>query len=85
MEIERVERIKGIIEKAEIEKARAEGAINSIKKQWKEDYGTDDVEELKKQLEKMNEDKNKLEARLTSIEDELESAFDWDAIEEELN
>ena len=44
MELKEVERIKDLINKNEIEKAKAQGVKESIKKQWKEKFGTDDVE-----------------------------------------
>ena len=47
MELKEVERIKDLINKNEIEKAKAQGVKESIKKQWKEKFGTDDVEEIK--------------------------------------
>ena len=52
MELKEVERIKDLINKNEIEKAKAQGVKESIKKQWKEKFGTD--EEIQKLLNDYN-------------------------------
>lgn len=84
MKLEQVQRIKEIIDRAEIEKAKAEGAIESIKKKWKETFGTDDINQVEIELEKLMKEKERLEARIKSIKDELVSAYDWESIADEL-
>ena len=84
MNLKEVERIKGLIEKNEIEKAKAQGVKESIKKQWKEKFGTDDVEEIKKKLQEMQDELYSANKRLEKLTEKLFNSYDWDKLEEEL-
>ena len=84
MELKEVERIKGLINKNEIEKAKAQGVKESIKKQWKEKFGTDDVEEIKGKLQEMQGELDNSNKRLERLVDKLFDSYDWDKLEEEL-
>lgn len=84
MELKEVERIKDLINKNEIEKAKAQGVKESIKKQWKEKFGTDDVEEIKGKLQEMQGELDNSNKRLETLSDKLFNSYDWDKLEEEL-
>lgn len=84
MNLKEVERIKGLIEKNEIERAKAQGVKESIKKQWKEKFGTDDVEEIKKKLQEMQGELDNANKRLEKLIEKLFNSYDWDKLEEEL-
>ena len=84
MELKEVERIKDLIDKNEIEKAKAQGVKESIKKQWKEKFGTDDVEEIKGKLQEMQGELDNSNKRLETLSNELFNSYDWDKLEEEL-
>ncbi len=84
MELKEVERIKDLINKNEIEKAKAQGVRESIKKQWKEKFGTDDVNEIKEKLQEMQSELENSNKRLQTLENKLFSSYDWDKLEEDL-
>ena len=84
MELKEVERIKDLISKNEIEKAKAQGVKESIKKQWKEKFGTDDVEEIKGKLQEMQGELDNSNKRLETLSNKLFDSYDWDKLEEEL-
>ena len=84
MELKEVERIKDLINKNEIEKAKAQGVKESIKKQWKEKFGTDDAEEIKGKLQEMQGELDNSNKRLETLSNKLFNSYDWDKLEEEL-
>ena len=84
MELKEVERIKDLINKNEIEKAKAQGVKESIKKQWKEKFSTDDVEEIKGKLQEMQCELDNSNKRLETLSNKLFDSYDWDKLEEEL-
>ena len=84
MELKEVERIKDLINKNEIEKAKAQGVKESIKKQWKEKFGTDDIEEIKGKLQEMQGELDNSNKRLETLSNKLFDSYDWDKLEEEL-
>ena len=84
MELKEVERIKDLINKNELEKAKAQGVKESIKKQWKEKFGTDDVEEIKGKLQEMQGELDNSNKRLETLSNKLFDSYDWDKLEEEL-
>lgn len=85
MSVEEVERIKNLIQKAETQKAKAEGVVEKIKSEWKELYGTDDENEIMKKLESFLDEKKILDERKESLFQKLIEANDWDKLEEELS
>lgn len=84
MDIKKVNEIKGLISKAEIESAKAQGIIENIKKQWKADYDTDDEKEIEQKLQEMNSELKQSNERLETIYNKLVNSYDWDKLEEEL-
>ena len=48
MNVNDVQRIKQLVEKAEIESAKSQGQQDAIKKEWKKTYGTDYINEIEK-------------------------------------
>lgn len=85
MDAREFERIKGIISKAEIDSAKAQGKIDAIKKTWKDRYGTDDIDEIRKIYDNLLEEKAKLEKKMDELWDKLVSSCDWDKLERKLN
>ncbi len=84
MNVNEVERIKEIINRAELESAKSEGKIETIKKEWKKNYGTDDVNEIKKIKAGKEEELKKTEERKKIVYDKIISCNNWDDLEEEL-
>lgn len=85
MDVREFERIKRLIKEAEIENAKTQGVIDSIKKNWKERFGTDDIDTIKKKLDELVEEKKSVEARMENIYNKLLNSCNWDALEETLN
>ena len=84
MKASEIERIKSLIQKAELEQAKAQGVKDSIKSGWKKKYGFDSIEEAKAKLEELENDLAKNEKKKDKLMKELEESQDWDKIEEEL-
>lgn len=79
-----MERIKGLISKAEIESAKAQGVIDDIKSGWREKYGTDDVSEIRKIADGKAEEAGRLREKLDALWQKIQSSYDWDALEREI-
>ena len=84
MDIKKVQEIKETIAKCEIESAKAQGIIENIKKQWKEDYGTDDEKEIEQKLQEMNSELKQSNERLETIYNKLVDSYDWEQLENEM-
>lgn len=84
MNTDEVMRIKELIKKAQEESLKAQGAIASIEKDWKDKYNTDDYEEIKNECDRMNEKLMSLRNRQAVVMEELQNACDWQAIREKL-
>lgn len=85
MNVKEVERIEDLIKRAELEVAKSEGQIQTIKNQWKKVYGTDDEREVKEILKNQTMELTKTQDRLNVLYDKLLEACDWDYLEEELS
>lgn len=85
MDAKEYERIKNIISKAELDSAKAQGKIDTIKKTWKEKYGTDDVNEIRKIYDNLLEEKEKLENKMDVLWNKVVDSCDWNALERKLN
>ena len=81
MNVKEVERIKGLIQEAELANAKSQGIIEDIQKEWKEKFGSDKLEDVEKELETELEQSDK---RLNELEKKLNDSYDWDKLEEEL-
>lgn len=84
MKVSEIERIKELIKTAELEQAKAQGAKDSIKAEWKKKYGFETLEEAKEKLEELNAGVEKNEKKKEKLMTELSESQDWDKIEEEL-
>lgn len=84
MNVEKVNEIKNLISKCEIESAKSQGIIESIKKQWKADYGTDDEKEIKSKLQEMNSELKQSNERLETIYNRLVESYDWEQLANEM-
>ena len=84
MNIKEVERIKNLIQDAELSNAKSQGIIENIQKEWSNKFGTDKLEEVEKELEKLQEELKQSDDRLEQLEKKLNDSYDWDKLEEEL-
>lgn len=84
VDVKEVQKIKEMINQAELENAKNLGVIENIKKNWKETYGTDDPVELKSKLEEMKSDEENTKDRLNKLYSDLMESQDWEQLEEEL-
>lgn len=84
VDVKEVQKIKEMINQAELENAKNLGVIENIKKNWEETYGTDDPVELKKKLEEMKSDEENTKERLNKLYSDLMESQDWEQLEEEL-
>jgi hypothetical protein len=85
MNVKEVERIEDLIKKAELEVAKSEGQIQTLRTQWKKLYGTDDEKEIKEILKNQKAELTKTQERLNVLYNKLLEACDWDSLEEELS
>lgn len=84
MDASEVFKIKDLIRNAEAESLRAQGAVDSIKKQWKDDYGTDDPVDIAREYDRLNEEYESLKKRQEEVFEKLSTAVDWDDIAKRL-
>ena len=85
MNVKEVERIEDLIKKAELEIAKSEGQIQTLRTQWKKLYGTDNEQEIKEILKNQKAELTKTQERLNVLYNKLLEACDWDSLEEELS
>lgn len=85
MNVKEVERIEDLIKKAELEVAKSEGQIQTLRTQWKKLYGTDNEQEIKEILKNQKAELTKTQERLNVLYNKLLEACDWDSLEEELS
>lgn len=85
MDINEIERIKNLIQKAETQKVKTEGVIEKIKSEWKEKYGTDDISVIRNKLEELEQELISSNERQEIIYTKLLESNDWDKLEQELN
>lgn len=84
MKASEFENIKDLIERAAVEKAKAQGVKESIKAEWKKKYGFETIEEAKEKLSELNSEYEKNEKKKDKLMDELEQSQDWEDIERKL-
>ncbi len=85
MDVKQYEEIKGLIDKANTEALKAQGALDSIKKDWQEKYGLDDINAVEEHLDALQQELAKLEDRKNTVFRTLVESEDWDKIKEELS
>lgn len=85
MNVKEVERIEDLIKKAELEVAKSEGQLQTLRIQWKKAYGTDNEQEIKEILKNQKAELTKTQDRLNVLYNKLLEACDWDSLEEELS
>ena len=78
--VAQLEAIKGRIEEAKSQKARAEGAIERIEQQWEDDFDIPDgdTKAVKAKLEELDKSVKRDEVRLEALLEELDEATDWE-------
>lgn len=84
MKTNELENIKGLIQRAEVEKAKDQGVKESIKAEWEKKYGFETIEEAEEKLAELNSEYNKNEKKKEKYLNELSESQDWEKIEEEL-
>ena len=84
MNVKEVERIKNLIQDAELSNAKSQGIIENIQKEWNDKFGTDKLEDVEKELKKLQEELKQSDERLEQLEKKLNDSYDWDKLEEEL-
>ncbi len=84
MNIEKINEIKSLISRCEIESAKAQGIIENIKKQWKEEFGTDDEKEVEEKLQEMKTELKQSNERLERLYDKLVNSYDWEQLETDI-
>ena len=84
MNVKEVERIKNLIQDAELSNAKSQGIIENIQKEWNDKFGTDKLDDVEKELEKLEEELKQSDERLERLEKKLNDSYDWDKLEEEL-
>ena len=67
MDAREFENIKNLINKMELENAKTQGSIDTIKASWKKEYGTDDAFEIKKILSNLEKRRDELNEKIDSI------------------
>ena len=78
--LERLEEIQEAIEDNKEKKAKAEGNMENIEKQWKEKYNCDSPEEAQTKAEELTEEIQALKIKKAELETEIEAAADWDEL-----
>ena len=78
------EKIKKLINKATIQSAKNQGAIDSIKASWMKEYGTDDLSKIQKILAEKKKEYEKSKQRLDNLMNDLNEIRDWDELERQL-
>ena len=79
------EKIKTLINKATIQSAKNQGAIDSIKASWMKEYGTDDLSEIQKILAEKKKEYEQSKQRLDKLMNDLNEIRDWDELERNLS
>ena len=79
------ENIKTLINKATIQSAKNQGAIDSIKASWMKEYGTDDLSEIQKILAEKKKEYEQSKQRLDKLMNDLNEIRDWDELERNLS
>lgn len=67
--------LKNKIETAKAEKARAEGALEQIKKTWKDEFGCSTIEEIEAKIKETQDQISSLETKYNSLISELETTL----------
>jgi hypothetical protein len=80
MKVEDVVEIKAKIEKLKVQKNKAEGAIENIRKRWKTEYGCNSEAEVKAKIKELDESIKENEKRVVFLLDKVEKAYDWDEV-----
>lgn len=73
MEIEKLQEIKNNIDEAKSEKDQALGAIEQIKKKWKEEFDCKDEKEVQSLISTYEDQIKKLDDKYKKLTDEIES------------
>jgi len=75
--VEDLIKLKKRIEKAKLDQATAEGALQQCMKQLETEYGCKTLKQAQKKLEEMTEEHKKLEKGIKKAIEELEENYDF--------
>ena len=74
------EQIKNRIAKEQENAMKAEGALDRIKQQLKQDFGIETDEQIQEKLTELEEKLEELNNRFNELTRKLESSVDWNSI-----
>jgi primosomal protein N'' len=80
MTVEEVQDIQKKINAAGQTKAKAEGAIERIEKDWETKYGFHTLDEAQEQLAKLRKRRKSFDAKEAELFTELDELVDWDSL-----
>ncbi len=76
-DVKNFENIKEKIEALKAKKAKAEGAMETIQKEWEASYGVSSVEEITSLLETKKQEQQENEEALDAVYQELSGLTNW--------
>lgn len=85
MNVDEVMKIKETIKRAQEEALKAQGAIDTIEKDWKETYGTSNIDEINALLLDYTNKLQSLEKKKEIVENDLLNACDWEEVKRKLS
>lgn len=78
--IDDVADIKAKIAKLKDKKAKAEGAMENIKKRWKSEFECEDEKAVKAKIVELNSSIEENEKRQGTLLEKVEAAYDWGSV-----
>lgn len=80
MTVDEVKRVREKINTLKERKAKAQGAMESIRKRWKEEFGCDDQPAVEAKLKTMVEEIGEGERRVGVLLEKIEKSYDWKSV-----
>lgn len=80
MDVNTFTKITEKLETLKQKRAKAEGTLENIQKEWQETYGTTDEEIIKKKLDEITKTIDTTTETIDTLYDELKSLTNWDLI-----
>lgn len=80
MDLKRIKEIRKKVQTLNRDKAKAQGAMESIEKRWKQEFGCSNEEEVRAKIEELKEDIERGEGRVKTLMEKVENAYDWSEV-----
>ena len=80
MNIKQLEEIKDKIELLKQNRAKAQGTIEKIEKDWHDNFGVSTIEEAKNKLMELQANLEQKEERLETLTEKLEAVTNWEDV-----